>query len=226
MVAAVARTLALLATATALVAAPAPARAAGGPATPAALERAGVTDIVVERRPGLDRADRAQLRADAGVRLEAALTLPDTEVVRAAPGELTEALDALNADPDVVYAEPDAPVHATATDARFAEQWSLRTPGQRVSGQFGAADADIDAPEAWSLGATGLGVTVAVVDTGIAFTHPELAGRIATNPGETGGGRETNQIDDDHDGYVDDWQGWDFVAGDNVPPRGNGQGPH
>src|SRR3954451_407206 len=226
MVPAVTRTLALFATATALVAAPAPARAAAGAADPAALERAGVQDIVVERRPGLDRGDRAALRADAGVRLEEMLTLPDTEVVRAAPGELTEALDALNADPDVVYAEPDAPVHATATDARFGEQWSLRNTGQRVLGQTGLADADIDAPEAWSLGASGLGVTVAVVDTGIALTHPELAGRIATNPGETGGGRETNQIDDDHDGYVDDWEGWDFVAGDNVPADENGHGTH
>src|SRR4051794_12862550 len=224
--AAVTRTLALFATATALVAAPAPARAAAGAADPAALERAGVQDIVVERRPGLDRGDRAALRADAGVRLEEMLTLPDTEVVRAAPGELTEALDALDADPDVVYAEPDAPVHATATDARFGEQWALRNTGQRVLGQTGLADADIDAPDAWSLGASGLGVTVAVVDTGIALTHPELAGRIATNPGETGGGKETNLIDDDHDGFVDDWRGWDFVAGDNVPADANGHGTH
>ena len=226
MVAAVTRTLALLAAATALVAAPASARAADGPADPAALERAGVQNIVVERRPGLDSDDRAALRADAGVRLERTLTLPDTEVVRAAPGELTEALDALNADPGVVYAEPDAPVHATATDARFGEQWALRNTGQRVLGQTGLADADIDAPEAWSLGASGLGVTVAVVDTGIALTHPELAGRIATNPGETGGGKETNHVDDDHDGYVDDWQGWDWVAGDNVPADENGHGTH
>jgi subtilisin family serine protease len=228
MVAAVTRTLALLATATALVAVPAPAHADAdaGAAGPAALERAGVRDIVVERRSGLDGDERAQLRADAGVRLEDTLTLPNTEVVRAAPGALTEALDALNADPDVVYAEPDAPVHATATDARFAEQWALRNTGQRVGGQYGVPDADIDAPEAWSLGASGLGVTVAVVDTGIALAHPELAGRIATNPGEAGGGKETNRLDDDHDGYVDDWRGWDWVAGDNDPTDENGHGTH
>src|SRR4051812_81383 len=226
MVAAVTRTLALLATATALVAAPAAAHAAGAPADPAALERAGVRDIVVERRPGLDRDDRAQLRADADVRLEQTLTLPETELVRAAPGGLTEALAALQSDPDVVYAEPDAPVHATSADARFAEQWPLRNTGQTILGRTGIADADIDAPEAWSLGATGAGVTVAVVDTGIALTHPDLAGQIATNPGEAGGGRETNNVDDDHDGYLDDWRGWDFVAGDNVPADENGHGTH
>jgi subtilisin family serine protease len=229
MVAAVTRTLALLATATTLVAAPATAHAAGDPVgapDAAALERAGVRDIIVERRPGLDRADRAQLRADADVSLQQTLSLPDTEVVRAAPGQLTEALAALDQDPNVVYAEPDAPVHATSADARFAEQWSLRNTGQRILGQTGIADADIDAPEAWSLGASGTGVTVAVVDTGVALTHPDLAGQIATNPGETGGGRETNGIDDDHDGYVDDWRGWDFVAGDNVPADENGHGTH
>src|ERR671933_406565 len=102
MTAAVARTLALLVTAATLVAAPAAARAddgAAGAPDPAALERAGVRDIVVKRRPGLDRDDRAELRADAGVRLEAALPMADTEVVRAAPGELTDALDALESDP-------------------------------------------------------------------------------------------------------------------------------
>jgi subtilisin family serine protease len=225
MVAAVARTLAALATATVLVAAPAAAQAADGVPDAGALERAGVQDIVVQRVAGLDRTERAEVRADADVRLQDTLSLPDTEVVRAAPGQLTEALDALNADPSVVYAEPDAPVHAT-TDARFAEQWSLRNTGQRILGQTGVADADIDAPEAWSLGATGAGVTVAVVDTGINLTHPDLAAQIATNPGETGAGRETNGIDDDHDGYVDDWRGWDFVANDNVPSDENGHGTH
>jgi thermitase len=225
MVAAAIRTLALLATAAALVAAPAGAQAADGAPDPAALERAGVQDIVVQRVAGLDRTDRAEVRADAGVRLQEALSLPDTEVVRAAPGRLTEALDALNADPNVVYAEPDAPVHAT-TDARFSEQWALRNTGQKILGQTGVADADIDAPEAWSLGATGAGVTVAVVDTGVNLTHADLAGRIATNPGETGNGRETNGIDDDHDGYVDDWRGWDWVAGDNNPSDENGHGTH
>src|SRR6185312_14205623 len=219
------RTLALLATGAALGTAPGAARAADGMPDAGALERAGVRDIVVQRVAGLDRDARAELRADAGVRLESTLALPDTEVVRAAPGGLTEAVTALEGDPDVVYAEPDAPVHAT-TDARFGEQWPLRNTGQNILGQPGIADADVDAPEAWSLGATGAGVTVAVVDTGISLTHPDLAARIATNPGETGSGRETNRIDDDHDGYVDDWRGWDFVAGDNVPDDQNGHGTH
>jgi hypothetical protein len=133
---------------------------AGAPAdepTPAQLECQGVTEIVVKRRPGLGRDDRALLRADAGVRLDEPLRLRGTELVRAGPGRLTEALAALNADPDVAYAEPNAPVQPAATDPYFGFQWGLDNGGQDVLGNVGAPDADIDAPEAWSLGREGRG---------------------------------------------------------------------
>ncbi|MEA2227760.1 MAG: serine protease, partial [Solirubrobacteraceae bacterium] len=223
--AATARALALLTAVAALVAAPAPARAAGEPGV-AALEQAGVRDIVVKRKPGLDGAERAAVRADADVRLQTMLPVADTEVVRADPGRLTEAIDALESDPDVVYAEPDAPVHAATTDPYWNSLWGLRNTGQTIGGRTGLADADIDGPEAWALGATGIGVKVAVVDTGIVATHPDLASKLATNPGETGGGKESNGVDDDHNGFVDDWRGWDWIDDDNVPNDLHGHGTH
>jgi subtilisin family serine protease len=58
------------------------------------------------------------------------------------------------------------------------------------------------------------------------LNHPDLASKIWTNPGETGGGKETNGADDDGDGYVDDWRGWDFVNGDNDPQDDYGHGTH
>ncbi|MDX6724192.1 MAG: hypothetical protein QOD73_2596, partial [Solirubrobacteraceae bacterium] len=121
--AAVTRAIPLIAAVAALAAAaPASALAASpaAPADPAALEAAGLRDIVVKRRPGLDRAERAQVRADADVTLAAGMRMPDTEVVEADPGRLVESLDALRSDPDVLYAEPDAPVHATTTDQYWA----------------------------------------------------------------------------------------------------------
>ena len=61
-------------------------------------------------------------------------------------------------------------------------------------------------------------VTVGILDTGVDYTHPDLAPNIWANPGESGAGRETNGIDDDANGYVDDYRGWDW-AGDNATPR-------
>src|SRR3954471_5292669 len=82
-------------------------------------------EIIVKREPGLSRADRAELRADASVKLVETLPLARTEVVEAAPGEQAEALAALNADPDVAYAEPDRPVHALTADYFWSVQWAL-----------------------------------------------------------------------------------------------------
>ncbi len=69
----------------------------------------------------------------------------------------------------------------------------------------------------------GAGVTVAVVDTGINAEHVDLADQITGNPAEIDG---LPGVDDDHNGYVDDYRGWDFVSGDNLPQDGNGHGTH
>ncbi|MEG5140425.1 MULTISPECIES: S8 family serine peptidase [unclassified Microcoleus] len=71
----------------------------------------------------------------------------------------------------------------------------------------------INAPEVWNQNITGNGIVVAVVDSGVDYTHPDLDGNIWRNPGEIAG----NGIDDDRNGYIDDIRGWDFVWGDNDP---------
>ena len=67
---------------------------------------------------------------------------------------------------------------------------------------------------------------VAVVDTGVAYDHPDLSPNIWTNPGESGNGKESNGQDDDGNGRVDDWHGWDFVTSDNDPRDFNKHGTH
>ena len=111
------------------------------------------------------------MRRDADVRLQDTTRLPDTEVVRAEPGRLEEAVAALERDPDVLYAEPDAIVRAAPADPFWGQQWSLLNAGQIIRTQAGTADADIDAPEVWGMGVSGAGQVVAVVDTG----HPGRA---------------------------------------------------
>jgi subtilisin family serine protease len=177
--------------------------------------QAQAADIIVKREAGLDRAERATVRRDAGVTLVGTLTLADTEVVHA--DDPRAALAALNADPDVSYAELDSPVRMLSDDALFTQQWALEN-----SGQFGGlADADMDVPAAWQL-STGAGVTVAVVDTGVDAGVADLTGQLTGNPGEIAG----NGVDDDHNGLVDDWRGWDFIAGDNNPADEEGHGTH
>lgn len=88
------------------------------------------------------------------------------------------------------------------------------------------APPQIQLPDAWTL-SSGCGkVVIALVDSGVDFNHPDLAGRLWLNQGEVGLGRETNGVDDDGNGYVDDWRGWDFVNGDNEPRDDYGHGTH
>src|SRR3954454_10251751 len=78
---------------------PAAAFGAADPApTPAQLDAAGVHDIIVKRRPGLDARDRAQGRPAPDVRYADSPRLSDTEIVHAEPGRLADALAALRAD--------------------------------------------------------------------------------------------------------------------------------
>ncbi len=75
-------------------------------------------------------------------------------------------------------------------------------------------------PEAWERGMTGRGIVVALIDTGVDMSHPDLAQQIWTNTGEI----PDNGIDDDGNGYVDDIHGWDFASNDNNPSDSSGHG--
>ena len=137
-----------------------------------------------------------------------------------------QAMAMLASDPTVEYVEPNYIYHASDTfpnDADFNELWGLHNTGQTVNGTAGTVDADIDAPAAWDL-QTGSGnqVVVAVIDSGVAYTHTDLAANIWNNPGEIPG----NLIDDDGNGYVDDVVGWDFHDNDNDPSDADEHGTH
>lgn len=103
-------------------------------------------------------------------------------------------------------------------DPQFAQQWALNNTGQTG----GTPDADIDAPEAWEIatgGLTSLGdtIVIAVVDGGVDLTHPDLF--LFKNKHEIPG----NGIDDDGNGYIDDYHGWNaYNSNGNVPSNNHG----
>jgi subtilisin family serine protease len=121
------------------------------------------------------------------------LPLPGLVRVRVEPGTSLAAADAaLERRPDVRYAEPNYRyrVHATPNDPDFGQLWGLHQ----------ASDVDIDAPEAWDTTTGSDTVKVAVVDTGVASTHPDLTDNMIA--------------------------GWDYYNNDNDPTDTDGHGTH
>jgi subtilisin family serine protease len=178
----------------------------------------------------VDAGASAQERAAVGRALDAesartlvagwrAYQLPGSVTLAQARGRLAgaDAAEAVQLDARLTALE-------TPNDTHFGLQWPL---------------AAMDAPSGWDAATSASPVTVAVIDTGVDVGHPDLAGRLWTNPGEIAG----NGIDDDANGYVDDVHGWNFydwtnqlysvvdgdshgthVAGIIAAQRGNGVG--
>lgn len=129
-----------------------------------------------------------------------------------------DSLKSLQEDSRVDYVEPDLELELTPSATRTPNDlknslWALRK----------GSGVDIDAPEAWSktVGSRS-GPIIAVLDTGVDVSHPDLAANIWTNTREIPG----NGRDDDGNGVVDDVHGYDAYYDDGEPEDKDGHGTH
>ncbi len=127
-----------------------------------------------------------------------------------------DAIARLRKRPEVAWVQPNYHyrlLETTPNDPFLSVQWHLAHP---------PSGPDIHAPEAWDTTTGNDTVLVAVIDTGIDYNHPDLAANLWTHPGETPG----DHLDNDGNGYIDDWRGWDFADRDNDPKDDHSHGTH
>ena len=132
-------------------------------------------------------------------------------------------IDELRSLDEVEYAEPNYLIKLGSVipnDPDFSQQWALLNNGIPLGEFVTTQDADIKAYKAWDITVGSPDVIVALTDTGVDLTHPDLVKNIYTNPGEIPG----NGIDDDHNGFVDDVHGFNVADqnGDTSDAVGHG----
>lgn len=156
----------------------------------------------------------------AGTRIDSQLTTDGWYSVSVPVGtSMQQALAFWQSHPNVAIVTPDFELttQSIPNDPSFGSLWGLSNNGS----QGGLLNADINIEPAWALG-TATSIVTAVIDTGVDYTHPDLASNIWSNTDEVAG----NGIDDDGNGFVDDVRGWDFVNNDSDPMDDNGHGTH
>jgi len=112
-----------------------------------------------------------------------------------------ELIAQLQNDPNVIEVGPNflKKIFYSPNDPYFSLQWAHTSPAFNIGTQSG-----------WEI-ATGQGSVIAIIDTGIALAHPDLSANIYSNPADP-----INGIDDDNNGYVDDFRGYDFTTCANI----------
>lgn len=203
-------------------------------------------EIIVKTKAG--RTGLVGVAERYGASLMEKFDMPQTGMgVKSAGGEMmrlklpegmttAQAMAAMEGDSSIEYAVPNNIYYMEdfqqVGDTMTAEDLKQKTPNDldskmwdmhNVGQDGGKVDADIDAPEAWTK-TTGLpngqGPVIAIIDSGVDYTHPELTNNILVNKGEI----PDNGIDDDGDGVVDNYWGYNALAqnGDIMDHSGHG----
>jgi subtilisin family serine protease len=182
-------------------------------------------EVIVKLRPGRSLRTARFLAAAHGLNIKREFATLSTlrgapYCVISSPAHTTEQLlTLLRSRSDVEYAEP---VYrrkilwpARPNDTYFDQLWALESTGQTVNGSTSVPGVDVGWFEAFSLSRIATGtVAVGVIDTGVDYTHADLAAAMWFNALEI----PTNGADDDDNGYTDDYFGYDFAGDFGGPP--------
>ena len=175
-------------------------RAVPAAAQPKAKAPSRKGEVLIRFRAGVSQTDKDvalanhQSRVKKQLRGESAiekLGISETEDANTVASQLS-----LN--PAIEFAEPNFIINkdqlsgVTPNDPSFAAQWALSNTGQN-NGQYGS---DIDVSKAWQTTTGGQGTVIAIIDSGVDFTHPDLVNNEWTNPSPANG----------------DTHGWDYVT--------------
>ena len=172
-------------------------------------------EVIVKFKRGIGHDKKLSLHKKAKTKIKKTIKRLNIDLVKSLNNETTEVLlKRYKNNPNVEYVEPNGivQIQLTPNDPRFSEQWGLES----------VTNIDVDAPEAWDIQTGASSVVVATIDTGVDYTHEDLAANMWVNPGEI----PANGIDDDNNGYIDDIRGWDFLNNDNDPADDHGHGTH
>ncbi|MDM8538852.1 S8 family peptidase, partial [Desulfobacterales bacterium HSG17] len=188
-------------------------------------------ELLVKFKPGIDSKQKKIVREEYGAALIKTVNSISLEQWRfSGEQEIEEVLELLKTHPDIEHAEPNylyAP-QMIPNDPEFNNLWFLQNTGQTIKDSSGNPGADISGPEAWDMETGSPDMIIAVIDSGVAFEHPDLIDNVWINNNEI----PDNGLDDDNNGYIDDKYGWDFINGDNNPSdysrdlSGDGHGTH
>ena len=176
-------------------------------------------EVLVRFRAGTSTARRNTLHAATGATVvKQFTTVPDLQLIKL---PAATPLARYGASPDVLYVERNHAItlQAMPNDPRFVTAdpgvWGLN-----MVPLF--SDADIDGPEAWDITTGSRNVVVATIDSGIDYTHEDLAANMWRNEADCNG----NGFDDDGNGFVDDCYGIAPINGNSDPMDDNAHGTH
>lgn len=182
-------------------------------------------ELLVKFRSGVKAASSAAVHQAVGATVVRNYsTIKNLTQVKLPQGlSLKDAVMQYMASQDVEYAEPNYIRKLNIiipNDTYFPNQWALWNTGQYA---YGTAGADSKMAEGWDVTIGSGDVTVAVLDTGIDYSHNDLVWNVWRNLGETSC---TDAVDNDGNGYLNDCMGWNFVDNTSDPMDDYGHGTH